>query len=222
MAILIPDLVKMHKAAQYQELRELWHRAMVKCSLLILPAMVFLLVMAPEVIRILFSDRYVESVHPFRVYLLALPVRITHFGSIFMAAGRNKLIVYRATAGLILNLFLSIILIRILGSIGAAISTVLIVYLWVMPYNVFFTSRILKINIRSIIPLGILTKVFFVSIGAGVIFLLAPFVRPLGDVLTLAILGLCYAVVVLLFFVCFSLTDMSRVFFLARRLLLRR
>jgi len=219
MAILIPDLVKMYKAAQYGELRVLWHRAMVKCSLLILPIMVFLLVMAPEVIRLLFSDRYVESVHPFRVYLLALPVRITQFGAIFMATRRNKLIVYRAMTGLILNMFLSIILIRFLGYIGAAISTVLIVYLWTVPYNLFFISRILTINFRSIIPVSILTKVLIVSIGSGAVFLLAPFVRPLGDVLTLAIMGLLYTVVVMLLFVCFNLAEMSRMLSFARRLL---
>lgn len=222
MAILIPDLVKMHKAAQYKELRVLWHRAMVKCSLLILPSMVFLLVMAPEVIRLLFSDRYVESVHPFRVYLLALPVRITQFGAIFMATRRNKLIVYRAITGLILNLFLSIILIRFLGYIGAAISTISIVYLWALPYNVFFTSRILKIDVRNILPFGILTKIIIISITSGVVLLLAPFVRPLGDILTLAILGLCYAVVVLSFFAFYKLADVSRMLSLARQLLLRR
>jgi O-antigen/teichoic acid export membrane protein len=221
MAILIPDLVKMYKAAQYGELKVLWHRAMVKCSLLILPIMVFLLAMAPEVIRLLFSDRYMESVHPFRVYLLALPVRITHFGAIFMAARRNKLIVYRAMTGLILNLFLSIVLIQVFGSIGAAVSTVLIVYLWTVPYNLFFISRILTVNFRSIIPVSILTKVLIVSIGSGAVFLLAPFVRPLGDVLTLAIMGLLYAIVVMLFFVFFNLADMNRMLSFARRLLRR-
>jgi O-antigen/teichoic acid export membrane protein len=222
MAILIPDLVKMYKASQYRELRVLWHRAMVKCSLLILPTMVFLLVMAPEVIRILFSDKYVGSVDPFRVYLLALPVRITQFGAIFMAARRNNLIVYRAITGLILNLFLSVILIRIFGSIGAAISTVLIVYFWAVPYNLVFISRILTMDIRGIIPLGVLTKVLILSIVSGVVFLLAPFVRPLGDVVTVVILGLLYTIVVLLFFVCFNLADVSRILTFLRRLLVRK
>lgn len=199
-AILLPDLVKMYKATQHHDLKALWHRAMVKCSLLILPIMVFLFVMAPEVIRVLFTDKYVESVHPFRIYLLLLPIRITTFGAIFMAAGRNKLIVYRAATGLILNLFLSIILVKVLGSIGAAISTVLITYLWSVPYSLFFISRILKMNIRNTIPFGILIKVLIVSIGSGVVFLLAPFVRPLGDVVTLAILGLSYTIFVLVLF----------------------
>jgi O-antigen/teichoic acid export membrane protein len=222
MAILLPDLVKMYKEAQYRELRVLWHRAMVKCSLLILPIMVFLLAMAPEVIRVLFSDRYAESVHPFRIYLLALPVRVTHFGAIFMAAGRNKLIVYRAVTGLILNLFLSIMLVRFLGYIGATISTILIVYLWAVPYNLIFITRILKINIRNIIPLGILTKVLLVSIGSGVVFLLAPFVRPLGDVLTLAIFSLSYALFILVFFDLFKLVKMSHVLLTVKKSLKRR
>jgi O-antigen/teichoic acid export membrane protein len=221
-AVLLPDLVKFYKAAQHQELRELWHRAMIKCSLLILPIMVFLFVMAPEVIRVLFSDKYVESVHPFRVYLLALPIRITQFGAIFMAAGRNTLLVYRAATGLILNLFLSIILVKVFGSIGAAISTVLIVYLWAVPYNILFTSRIIKINIRNTIPLGILAKVLLISIGSGVVFLLAPFVRPLGDVLTLVIFSLSYALFVLVLFDFFKLVKMNHVFLAVKKLLMRK
>jgi hypothetical protein len=119
--------------------------------------------------------------------------------------------VYRSATGLILNLFLSIILVNVLGSIGAAISTVLIVYLWSTPYNVLFISRILKMNIRNTIPLGILTKVLIVSIGSGVVFLLAPFVRPLGDVLTLAILGLSYTIFILVLFASFRLIQASEV-----------
>jgi O-antigen/teichoic acid export membrane protein len=222
MAVLVPEFVQMYKADRHQDLSELWHRAMIKCSLFIMPVMVFLFLMAPEVIRILFSDKYVDSVHPFRVYLLALPVRITTFGTIFMAAGRNRLVVYRAATGLIVNLVLSIIFVRMMGSIGAAISTVVMVYLWVVPYSLFFISRILKKDILHIMPLGILTKVLAVSIGAGLILLLAPLVRPLGDFLTLSILGPSYAAVVLLFFVHFKLVDTNRMVAAVRRMLSRR
>lgn len=222
MSVLIPDFVRMYKADQLGQLTELWHRSMVKCALIILPVMVFLFVLAPEVIRILFSSKYVESVHPFRVYLLALPVRITFFGGIFMAARRNKLIVYRSLTGLILNLFLSIILIRLMGSIGAAVSTVLIMYLWSVLYNVFCVSKILKVNIRSIIPLKVLMKVLFISLGSGAVFIIAPVVRPFGDIPTLAIFGLFYTVVVLLLFVYFGLVDRNRILSVVKRLQVRK
>jgi len=222
MAVLVPDFVRMYKADQQQQLMELWHRSMVKCAFFIMPVMIFLFLMAPEVIRILFSVKYEASAVPFRVYLLLLPIRITTFGAIFMAARRNKLIVYCALTGLILNLFLSIMLVRLLGSIGAAISTVLVIYLWAVPYNLIFISKILKKNIRNLLPLSVLMKILLISLGSGVVFFVAPFVRPFGDVLTLAVVGLCYAVVVLLFFVYFDLADMNRILSLVKRLLVRK
>jgi hypothetical protein len=96
------------------------------------------------------------------------------------------------------------------------------VYFWAVPYNLVFISRILTMDIRGIIPLGVLTKVLILSIVSGVVFLLAPFVRPFGDVVTVVILGLLYTIVVLLFFVCFNLADVSRILTFLRRLLVRK
>jgi O-antigen/teichoic acid export membrane protein len=169
-AVLIPDLVKLYKTAQCQELTELWHRAMVKCSLLIFPIMIFLFVMAPEVMRILFSVRYEDSAIPFRVYLLLLPIRITTFGAIFMAAGKNTLILYRTIVGLLLNLVLSIILIKLVGSIGAAVATVIVMYVWTIPYCIFFIGKILHTGIFRIFPYQRLANILLIAVFPSIIF----------------------------------------------------
>lgn len=199
-SILIPEFSRLYQNQEREAILKLWHSAMIKCGLLIFPIMIYLYVMAPELIRLIFSKEYIDSVQPFRVYLLLLPIRITYFGAIFMASGKSKYVLYRAIVGLALNLVLSIVFIRLWGSIGAAISTVVVIYLWSVPYSIFLISRILKMNIRSIIPLGALTKVFIASIVAGVVLFSVPLVRPLGDILTLVISGLFYAAVILVLF----------------------
>jgi len=211
MSILLPEFATMYKRGEHREILNLWHRAMVKCALLIFPIMIFLFLMAPELIRALFSVKYVESVHPFRIYVLELPIRITQYGAIIMAAGRSKLILYRSIGGLVLNLFLSIVLITILGSIGAAMSTVILSYIFSLPLNIFFISRILKIEMRIVMPISLLTKIIIVSAGAGVVLLLAPLVRPLGDVLSLAILGTSYAIATLVLFDRFKFIELKDV-----------
>jgi O-antigen/teichoic acid export membrane protein len=195
-AILIPDLVKFYKTAQYQELRELWHRAMVKCALLIFPVMIFLFVMAPEVMRILFSAKYEASAVPFRIYLLLLPIRITTFGAIFMASGKNTLILYRSIVGLTLNLVLSIILVKVIGAIGAAVASVIVIYIWTIPYCIFFIGKILHTGIFRIFPYQRLAKILLIAVvpsiilGAGLVWDASDFVKvfTLGSFYLLAII----------------------------------
>jgi O-antigen/teichoic acid export membrane protein len=196
MAVLIPDLVKIYKAAQYQELMELWHRAMVKCALFIFPIMIFLFVMAPEVMRVLFSVKYEASAVPFRIYLLLLPIRITTFGAIFMAAGKNTLILYRTIVGLLLNLVLSIILIKFIGAIGAAVATVIVIYVWNIPYCLFFIGKILHTGIFRIFPYQRLANILLIAVlpsiilGIGLVWDASDFVKviTLGGFYSLAII----------------------------------
>ena len=60
-AVLLPEIVELYKRGQAREALLLWQRAAVKCSLILLPAMCFLFAMAPEVMRVLFSDAYAAS-----------------------------------------------------------------------------------------------------------------------------------------------------------------
>jgi O-antigen/teichoic acid export membrane protein len=211
MAILIPEFAGMYQCKDITSIVKLWHSAMIKCSLVILPIMIYLYVMAPEFIKLIFSKEYVDSVYPFRVYLLALPVRITQFGAIFMAAGKNQLILYRAMIGLTLNLFLSIVFISLWGSIGAAISTVLIIYLWGVPYNIMLISKILEIRKINVMPHEILLKIFFIVAGCGIVFLLNPLLDPLGDMLKLCISGILYGGLVLVLFNYFHLVNVKQI-----------
>lgn len=198
-AILIPDLVKLYKAAQYQELMELWHRAMVKCALLIFPIMIFLFVMAPEVMRILFSVKYENSAVPFRVYLLLLPIRITTFGAVFMAAGKNTLILYRVIVGLALNLVLSIILVKLVGAIGAAVATVIAIYVWNIPYCLFFIGKILHTGIFRIFPYQHLANILLIAVLPSVI-LVAGLVWDVSDIVKVITLGGFYSLAIILLY----------------------
>lgn len=169
-SILIPEFAEMYQHKKNEEILSLWHRAMLKCALLIFPIMIFLLIMASEIIQLLFSAKYADSTKPFRVYLLLLPIRITTFGSIFMASDNNLLVLYNTTVELALNFILSITLINYMGSIGAAIATVLVTYLWGVPYCLFFIRKILGVKFFRVFPCRRLVNIFLTNVLAAVVF----------------------------------------------------
>jgi len=75
-SVLLPEMSVLYRNGQYHEAIEMWQRAARKSALLLMPTMTFFLVMAPEVMTVLFSDTYRASSLPFRLYLLLLPQMI--------------------------------------------------------------------------------------------------------------------------------------------------
>ena len=198
-AVLIPDFVRMYKAQQYHELRVLWHRAMVRCLIILVPAMGFILVMAPEIMRVLFSSKYENSAYPFRVYALMLPVRATVFGAVLMATNRTKTV----TLGSLLNLFangvLSVIFIYFIGPMGAAWATVLSV----VGLAIFYSSIIrgyLQFDGKSMLPWKSIVQLLVAVVLPTLIILLILPILPKNDILRLiftsilfmSVLAVCY------------------------------
>jgi len=204
-AILIPEFAGMYQRKEYSEILSLWNRAMVKCSLIIFPIMIFLFIMAPSLMRILYSAAYEDSAIPFRIFLLLLPVKITSWGAIFMAAGKNKLFLYRSIMELFLNVGVSIIMIKKFGSIGAAFATVLVVYLWTVTYNIHFVSKILKTHLRMVIPVQTLLKIFILSLLGCASYGLIWFLEPKADLIKLCLFTPLYAIITLVLFDRFKL-----------------
>jgi O-antigen/teichoic acid export membrane protein len=211
-AVLLPEIVKLYKQGDRSEGLQLWKRAAAKCAIIILPVMCFLMVMAPEVIRVVFSAKYTGSVHPFRVYLLLLPIRTVSWGTMLMAAGKSSWILLKTAMTLILNLILSVILVHQIGYIGAVLATVTVIYVWNIPFNMVAISRVYNVPFWKILPYGVFLKIMLISLAAGaVVFVAAPLVRPLGDALVVLILGTLYSSVTLALFAYFNLVNLGEI-----------
>ena len=164
-SILIPEFAELYKDGKLSELIALWRNAMVKVSYLMFPVVVYLFFMSDEVIQTLFSAKYMESVVPFRIYLLFLMARITSFSSVEMAAGKSNLVLLVFGGNLIVNIIFTIILVPIIGYIGAAIGTVATTYLFAIPFHMFVYNRILKTPISKLLPLKKLSMVMLGSLS---------------------------------------------------------
>jgi len=128
-------------------------------SYVLFPAAIYLFILAKPFMVAMFTAEYLDSSNPFRIYLLLIPIRTVAFGALLLALGLNIHILIRGVCGLMLNFALSIALVTWLGSIGAAISTVLVVLLWAVPFNLFFLSRRLETPWFQLLPLRHLGRV---------------------------------------------------------------
>ena len=96
-----------------------------RVTIILLPAGLLFYLISQELMIILYSDKFKDSVEPFRIYMLMLPARVAYFGMLFQAAGKTRLVLYRAIITLSLNTIITYFLVRKFGMAGAAWGTVL-------------------------------------------------------------------------------------------------
>jgi O-antigen/teichoic acid export membrane protein len=198
-AVLIPDFVKMYQASEFVQIRQLWHRAMVKCLRIYLPVMCFALVMAPEIMRVIFSAKYAESAYPFRVYALILPVRSTTFGAILMAINRTRMVMIGAILNLIANLAFSILFVHLIGPVGAAWATMISIVGLGFFYSVFI-GKYLDFGGKSILPWKSIFQLIVAVIPVTAIIFIVNNLLPSNDILRLTIISVIFFAVLSFFY----------------------
>jgi O-antigen/teichoic acid export membrane protein len=103
----MPNLVTLADAGKKANALHLWQEGARKCSLVAFPCFAFFLVIGPDLMVLMYGADYSMAAWPFAVYLLALPIHITVYGSIFRALGRTKPIAVSAIVALVTNVVLS-------------------------------------------------------------------------------------------------------------------
>jgi len=163
-SVILVDMVKYIDQGNKLAALNLFKKAALKSASILFPVMIFFLLTGKFFILTLYSEKYIESVLPFTIYLFILPVRIIIYGSALMALGMSKIIMIRSFFDLIFNILLSILMVKIFGYIGAAIATILILYLWTVPYNLYFIAKGFGVKILDTMPLYELLKILIISI----------------------------------------------------------
>lgn len=176
-SVLLPDFVRAYAASEYNKLQSLWHRAMLKCLVLFLPAMAFVLVMAPEIMRLLYSSQYEASAYPFRVYALRLPVRATNFGAVLMAMGQTRMVTWGALFCLALNGLLSAVFVHYSGPAGAAWATMMSVISLALLYAVMI-GRHLHLGVGGMLPWRQIARLSAATLGPTILLIAIMHVGP--------------------------------------------
>lgn len=124
-AVILPRLVELWAAGDRATFLALWNRSLRVSSILLFPAFAFCLVFAREIITTLFTEQYAGATPVFQVYLMALPLRITSYGTILRAVGDTRGILTSTLYALIATALISPVLCLKFGPLGASTGYVL-------------------------------------------------------------------------------------------------
>jgi O-antigen/teichoic acid export membrane protein len=190
--VLIRALSARFEADDLSGAARLWRESMRKLSLVVMPAFVYSVIMAPDLIRVLYGSGWGASVEIFRIYQTLLLTQITTWGLIPMAAGRTRENVWGAVILLVLNGGIAYALIGPFGLTGAAVATPLAT-LGAIAYFLLRIRAVFNLPIRKLGPWTDITLNLLCSGVAGVP-LLAFVLLPGPAVLRLGISGLAFLV----------------------------
>ncbi|MBP3437543.1 MAG: oligosaccharide flippase family protein [Clostridia bacterium] len=150
-AVLMPKIVRLLQHEKKEEAIHLWNSATAISFAFLCIIAVGCFVFAPEVVTILYSEKYLGGVGVFRIYCLVLLFRCTYFGMMLNATGTTKPVFYSSVGSLLLNISLSYVCFFIFGFIGPAVATLLSTVTMAL-YQLIYTCKKLNIRFRSIFP----------------------------------------------------------------------
>lgn len=162
--VVTVDMNKAGKRGDIAGALAIFKKVAKKTSMFIMPCMIFFLFASKEFICWLFTEEYVEAIPVFILYLLYLPIRCVLYGPLFVALGKSQVVMLRELISLILNAMLSVLAVRYMGMIGAALSTLVVTYLYSVPCNLYLLAKWSGVPWYNILPFGHIGKCILLSV----------------------------------------------------------
>ncbi|SCI75042.1 colanic acid exporter [uncultured Clostridium sp.] len=165
-AVLLPYLARAMKNGQAEDGVRLWGKTTELTYVIMAFFVAALVVFAPQVMTVLYSEKYLAGVQVFQIYSLILICRITYFGMILNVTGKTRVVFWCSVFSLALNIVLNYPFYLWMGMAGPAVAS----FISIGTINIgqmAYSARILKIPFRRFMPwkrLGIIT---LVNIGMG-------------------------------------------------------
>ncbi len=182
--ILMPKYVACFRNGQIEKLLHLFHKATGKAAKIKFPAFCFLFATAPQLIRLLYTNKYDDAIPVLRVYLCLIILTVTVYGAIPRASGKTSCISWSILIAILINIIVSILLLPILGPIGAALGTI-----FSSSVNffclIFMSCKILGISVEKFLPWKHLTHLLCISLIPSLPLYIPPIFFPLAEGLSL-------------------------------------
>jgi O-antigen/teichoic acid export membrane protein len=165
-SVMMNDFTQKYANQDIEGVLSLWQNSMRKVALPVFAVTAFLMVFAEPTVTGLFSAKYRESVWPFRIFLLFLPLRITVWDYVLASLGKTKAVFTSQLIALGINIFLGGSLIFFYGWWGAAIAAVISGYTQTA-LIMLAIQRQLGVSLAKLLPWKDLCKIGGVAIAAG-------------------------------------------------------
>lgn len=175
-SVTMPFVVRKIAEKKNIDAVKLWKKSITLCFYLVCFCVCVLFAFAPQIISILYSDKYLPGVSVFRVYSLVLLFRVTYYGMALNSLGKTKTILRASIATMAINLILDIGLYKVIELInpefallGPAIATFVSVAVMNM-YQLFLTRKWLQVKFMDIYPITSMLKILLLNTALGVVF----------------------------------------------------
>jgi O-antigen/teichoic acid export membrane protein len=165
-SVIMGELTKKFKSGDIEGFLQLWHQSMLKLALPVFAVATFLMVFAEPVVVGLFSSAYEDSVWPFRIFLLFVPMRITVLDQVLASLGETKFVFKAQVGTMIVNIVLGYALVRNAGWLGPAIAAMFAGYLFAAVLTLEIRHQ-LNISLGRVAPWQGLSRIALVAILAA-------------------------------------------------------
>lgn len=154
------------------------------------------MVFAPEVIVVLYSEKYLSGASVFRIYSILILLRCTHFGMVLNALGETKSIMKFSLLSIVFNVVLNILFYYTIGFNGPAVAT-LVATILLAATQLITTSRKMQVPFVNIFPWRELGKVTMLNLVLAVGFYFIKSLEILkqsleNDIVSAVILGIIW------------------------------
>ena len=167
-AVLMPQMTRLFKQDKNEEAVTVWGRAIELNAIILFFCTMACIVFAPQMITILYSSKYIGGVPVFRIYAIALMLRVTYFGMVLNTTGNTKYVLYSSILSLIINVILNYALIRTLGMTGAALATIISLAV-IGVAQLSASSKFIGVAFSKIFPWKRLLNITLINILIGAI-----------------------------------------------------
>jgi O-antigen/teichoic acid export membrane protein len=132
--VLAPEISKRFHDGDKAGALRLWHESIRKVALFLFPIGAVMVALAHPMFTVLYGAELAEASFIFQVFSLALPLRAAQYGSVLLAVGDSTRVLWGSLLGLGCNVALCLWWVPLWGGMGAALATVVSVYVVVAAY----------------------------------------------------------------------------------------
>jgi O-antigen/teichoic acid export membrane protein len=198
--VLMADCSRLFQQNRLQEIARILWKATYSNTVFLIPTMIYLLVVADAVIPLVFSEKYMESVAPFMLYLFIIPVRLVNFSGIHVASGKGYFLTLVTAINLVLKVGLTLAWYPATGFMGVIYANLLVSYLVSWPLQMVILVRVYRLPMGSTLPKADFVKALLAIGLATMVLMVKPFM-PDHDLLVVIGCGLLYGGALIVAFV---------------------
>lgn len=165
--VMMSELIRRYINDDQKSVAALWIQSIEKISLIVLPAMVLIIVIAEELIVAMFSADYTAAWVVLAIYSVSMLQRVCDNGMLLRAINQTPVITRWALYTLAINFVLSVPLVMWLGMAGAAVATVCAnTATWF--YSLHKASSALRVTMHQLFPFRVYVRTLLVALMSAI------------------------------------------------------